>query len=166
MPTDEIVLRQALPTDASGIIAHVQEIIAEGVSFGLDALPHGTEDEAAWISTLKPTESRYQVLVHQGRVIGVILVARLPRPSAHVAHLSMSVSKAYRRRGLGARLLQDAIRWGQDQSLFKLSLSVLATNLPAIALYEKHGFVTEGLRRDMFLLAGNLYDEALMSKNL
>jgi RimJ/RimL family protein N-acetyltransferase len=78
----------------------------------------------------------------------------------HVGELGMGVLKAYRRRGIGQALLERAIRESHTKGLEKVELEVFASNAPAIALYEKVGFMVEGRRRKSRKLDGE-YDDII-----
>lgn len=49
-----------------------------------------------------------------------------------------------RGRGLGRQLLKDCVRRARAEGCRGMRLDVVATNLPAISLYEKEGFVRIG----------------------
>ncbi|TBU86608.1 GNAT family N-acetyltransferase [Phytopseudomonas dryadis] len=55
--------------------------------------------------------------------------------------LGMQVLAAWRRQGLGQRLLAVVIEHCREQGFGGIELSVLKSNQAAIALYLKHGFV-------------------------
>lgn len=52
----------------------------------------------------------------------------------------------YRRRGLAAAVLDAMLREARARALFEVTLEVRESNVGAIALYEKFGFVTVGKR--------------------
>ncbi|MFN2589472.1 MAG: N-acetyltransferase family protein [Actinomycetota bacterium] len=80
-----------------------------------------------------------------GALIGHIGVAREEHPAVrHVASISMMVDADWRRRGVGAALMREGIRWARDVGVEKLALSVYPDNEPARALYRRLGFVEEG----------------------
>ena len=62
---------------------------------------------------------------------------------------NIAVAPHGRRRGVADALLSALIEIGRTR-LSVLQLEVRASNLPAIALYEKHGFVPVGRRRNYY----------------
>ena len=62
---------------------------------------------------------------------------------------NIAVAPHCRRRGVADALLSALISFGRI-SLSVLFLEVRASNLPAIALYEKHGFVSVGRRKNYY----------------
>ncbi|WP_017741510.1 ribosomal protein S18-alanine N-acetyltransferase [Scytonema hofmannii] len=64
------------------------------------------------------------------------------------AHITiLAVHPQYQRRGLGQTLLYSLLRLACDRGLERATLEVRASNSAAIALYQKFGFQTAGLRR-------------------
>ena len=99
--------------------------------------------------------------VIDGKLIGLAFLIRQEDRRAHVGAIGMGVHDAYQGRGAGgallAALLATADRW---LGLRRVELTVFADNLRAIGLYEKHGFVREGLHRD-FAFRDGVYIDAL-----
>ena len=59
---------------------------------------------------------------------------------------NVAVRPAFRRRGIADALLHALERIGRERGLSFLTLEVRAGNAPAIALYEKNGYVPAGRR--------------------
>ena len=55
-----------------------------------------------------------------------------------------------RRRGMGAVVLEHLIATATTRGCEQLSLEVRISNTPAIALYERYGFLKMGLRRGFY----------------
>jgi len=99
--------------------------------------------------------------VIEGKLIGTAALMRFENRRAHVGTIGMGVHDAYQGRGAGgallAALLSMADRWF---ALRRVELTVYADNARAIGLYERHGFVREGLHRD-FAFRDGVYIDAL-----
>lgn len=63
---------------------------------------------------------------------------------------SIVVAGEFRRQGIGSELLQAVIAWSQERGAQCVELEVRVGNRAAIALYERAGFVSEGLRRGYY----------------
>ena len=59
---------------------------------------------------------------------------------------NIATSPDYRRQGLAAEVVDALINTARERGFFEISLEVRESNLPAIALYEKFGFVAVGKR--------------------
>lgn len=55
-----------------------------------------------------------------------------------------------RRQGMGAAILEHLIKVAKSRGCEQLSLEARVSNNPAIALYERYGFVKMGLRRGFY----------------
>jgi ribosomal protein S18 acetylase RimI-like enzyme len=71
--------------------------------------------------------------------------------AAHGTKLGITVAAGWRDRGIGGRLLGAAADWARANPLIKrVELNVMATNARAIHLYQKYGYVVEGVQRGMY----------------
>ncbi len=101
-----------------------------------------------------------------GKVVGWCDVIPGRAGRSHVGTLGMGVLREYRGRRIGVSLLEAVIADSRRIGLGKIELSVHATNLVAIALYRKLGFVEEGVRRQGWLVNGTYEDIVLMALDL
>ncbi len=62
---------------------------------------------------------------------------------------NVAVDSRFRRQGVADELIAAFVRFGKAKLAF-LTLEVRASNAPAIALYEKHGFQEVGRRKDYY----------------
>ncbi len=66
-------------------------------------------------------------------VVGHLAITREEHPDTeHVATLGLGVAPDWRRRGVAAALMSEAIRWGRSVGVRKLILTVFPDNLAAI----------------------------------
>ena len=63
---------------------------------------------------------------------------------------NVAVAPAYRRRGLGDRLIGELLERAKALRLAFVTLEVRESNAPAFALYLKHGFSPVGVRRNYY----------------
>lgn len=56
------------------------------------------------------------------------------------------VDEAYRGQGIAFAMMQELLNQGRQQGSLEFTLEVRVSNAPAIHLYEKLGFVSEGIR--------------------
>lgn len=85
--------------------------------------------------------------------------------NAHVRQVQgLAVAPARRGAGVGAALLAAADRRCAEHGVRRLTLRVLATNAPARRLYDRAGFVVEGVLRGEFVVDGREVDDVLMAR--
>lgn len=81
--------------------------------------------------------------VENGHLSG-LLTARIVLDECELYNIA--VSPASRRCGMGAALLMALEECCAARSVTRILLEVRASNIPAIALYERAGFVLDGIR--------------------
>lgn len=64
--------------------------------------------------------------------------------------LNFAVIPSRRRQGLGQKLLNLLLQASAKMDIEKIVLEVRETNLPAINLYKKSGFLLEGIRKNYY----------------
>ena len=122
------------------------------------------EQASAFYTSVLTNRWCLRVATVEGLVVGWCDV--LPtrgQARAHVGSLGMGVVSAARGRGIGSALLRAAVEAAWASGLTRIELSVRADNAKARALYERHGFVTEGLLRRAFRLDGQYFDAVAMA---
>lgn len=104
------------------------------------------------------------VALADGTVVGWCDISRHTFPSrAHAGCLGMGIIPAYRGKGLGRRLMEATLQAARDAGIERVELCVHADNERAIALYEKIGFVREGLARKSVRIDGRYKDAIHMA---
>jgi ribosomal protein S18 acetylase RimI-like enzyme len=101
----------------------------------------------------------------EGQLVGMIGVGRESgRKERHKVSLrSMYVAPAHRGKGIGRRLVGEALSFAASiPALHHVSLAVTAGNVEATALYESMGFERTGVAPASLLVDGVLYDEIQM----
>ena len=65
---------------------------------------------------------------------------------------NVAVSPAYRRQGIGDALIERLTALAEEKVLSFMTLEEREGNIPARALYKKHGFTDVGLRKNYYTL--------------
>jgi putative acetyltransferase len=157
------VIRAASPDDAQAIAALHN---LPGYRYGTLRTPfHTTAEIRKWLDNSAPN-NRHLVADLGGAVIGDIgLNPAVNSRRRHAASIGMGVHDDFSGRGVGSALiaaaLQVADRWFD---LRRVELTVFTDNQDAIRLYEKNGFVTEGLFRDFAFRDGRYVDAYSMAR--
>jgi RimJ/RimL family protein N-acetyltransferase len=158
-------LRPARPTDGRGLARLFAAVRREGR--WLITAPGAVSEpsESFWISEMiRAAEHLVLVAEADGEVVGNVLVSVDRGVSTeHIGVLSITIADGWRDVGIGSELVATAQRWARERGLHKLSLGVFPDNERAIAVYEKRGFVREGLRRMQYRSGGAFRDEVLMA---
>jgi len=104
------------------------------------------------------------VALDGGKVVGWCDIRRQPFPSvAHRGALGMGIIPPYRGRGLGLRLLAATAEKAGEAGFSRVEFEVRADNARAIGLYEKFGFVREGVVRRAVCVDGEYVDAIAMA---
>ena len=64
--------------------------------------------------------------------------------------MNVAVNPGWRRQGIAAKLINGLVAQLKNRGIHALMLEVRVTNAPAIALYEKLGFVEVGRRKNYY----------------
>lgn len=64
--------------------------------------------------------------------------------------LNVAVKTAHRGNHIGTELIRRLLEEGKNQGIFRFTLEVRQSNLAAIHIYEKAGFVSAGIRKNFY----------------
>jgi GNAT superfamily N-acetyltransferase len=85
----------------------------------------------------------------EGRWVGMAVGLADGPDATRLALVGMFVEPDARGRGVGGALVEAVAEWARRRGAAVLSLWVVATNRPAIALYERCGFGPTGRRQPL-----------------
>jgi RimJ/RimL family protein N-acetyltransferase len=160
-------IRRAEPGDAQALVALARSVGSEREGWLITRNSwRSVADERRYLKALRRHAGAavYVAETDRGEIAARLSVSRDPHPaSKHVADLGLMVGVGYRRRGIAWALLEQAARWARETDVTKLELHVFPHNTPAIALYEKFGFVREGYRKKHYRRGDEFVDAILMA---
>ena len=93
----------------------------------IDAAYQRASGNHFWVATLPA-----------GEVVGMIGVQHNEDGVGEIRRLR--VQKDYRRRGIGSKLVEQALRWCESQNYLKITLDTFMDREPAIKMFEKFRF--------------------------
>lgn len=162
----EYTLRLTQPEDATNIIDYIKEIADEpdnGTSFS-------SSDEVDWteaqvrerIKNQLEADNRLALLAvdEVGNIIGTLNCDPSgPRGYRHTVSIGIAVRLDWRDQGVGTALMRSALDWcASNKTIKRVELTVFTNNRRAIHVYEKLGFVREGVRKSVYYKHGEFLD--------
>jgi len=127
-----------------------------------------TVDERPFFDESHPPGD-HLVAVLDGQVVGYVrLRPGTPMPeSAHVVQVNgIAVAASARGRGVATALLAAAEQRAREAGASKITLRVLGTNTAARRVYERAGYVVEGVLRGEFRIDGVDVDDYNLARYL
>ena len=95
----------------------------------------------------KPSSLSFGAVDESGVLVGYLVLSRYV-DAWHV--MNVAVAPERRRQGVASALLQRLLELTKDDAMRGYTLEVRVSNLGAIHLYERFGFVPKGLRRGYY----------------
>lgn len=130
-----IIYRDMMPADVP-LISRLEE-----ETFSMPWSPD------SFLKMIEENDARYYVAEEDGRLLGGCgywLIA------GEGCIGNVAVAKEARRRGVGTGLLRHLISEGDREGITAYTLEVRVSNEAAIGLYQKLGFVSEGIRPNFY----------------
>lgn len=129
---------------------------------GLHAqLDHSSWSESQWQQAREQYPCAWVLEDRQVSIIAGYMIFQAIVPQTEL--LNIGIAAGYQSRGLAYKFLLAGMQLlpKDSESIF---LEVRRSNIPAIGLYEKAGFVQVGERRDYYAVAGGSRENALIYK--
>lgn len=157
-------IRKALPADAKEMINCMQSVMDERIYLVSEYYFYTERGEA---ERIKNPDDLNLIATLEDQVVALLTIQRgMYRKTRHTASLGIAVKSRHRGKGLGTVMIRRAIEWCRMNDIKKLNLEVFSSNESAIRLYEKIGFVKEGIKKDQFNIDGKFVDDVLMTYKL
>lgn len=102
----------------------------------------------------------------EGNDIGMFKLVPLTYRTSHICYLGgVAIHPDFAGKGFGLKMMNEIVKYAQEQGFKRIELSTATFNEKAIKLYEKAGFQKEGVLRNYTFLAseGKFIDEILMA---
>lgn len=145
-------------TDAVDVVAREKRYLdfLEGPSLG--------QAEAFVRDNIARGHPHFVAVSADQQVVGWCDITPKPRPVfAHSGVLGIGLLPGFRGRGIGTALMRHALAAAAAKKLHRIELTVRQDNATAIRLYEKVGFVAEGVHRDAVVIDGAYHNHIFMA---
>ena len=151
MKNNSLGLRPFHLADLDTLTAIDQDCFPPGISYTRAELVGftGQRNAKTWVA-----EAR-------GEIVGFVVAERQLRRVAHI--ITIDVIKAWRRRGVGAKLMAKVENWAWQQGLRMVYLETAEDNLPAQQFYQERGYKQIEVLSDYYARG---LDAWLMAKKL
>ncbi len=124
-----MILRFFKPADLAALHKIDAACFPRGVSYSLEELQ----------AFIRHRYSKTWVAEENGEIIGFLVAQCVAGEALHI--VTIDVKEGWRRRGVGAALMNAAEEWGNRQSLKLVSLETAEDNQGAQAFYKKRGYI-------------------------
>lgn len=160
-------VRPARQDDFEGLVGTIRDVTDERTY----VVAEGIAEQLLYEDTVTRHNSVESRLFFMATVEGdVVGWCHLDLPNVDklqgTAQLTVGVRGDYRDNGIGSTLLERGIEWARVNGYRKVYNAVPAVNEGALVFLEDHGWETEGIRRDHYVIDGEPVDEVQMAYTL
>ena len=162
-----MIIRSATPEDAEQLV----ELIADAESSGFMMFdpgerkisPEGLSKRIAAIEN----EATSDILLAEkdGELAGyMFIIGNQPKRTRHAVYLAIGIRETSRGQGVGTKLFEGLESWAKERNIRRLELTVMMNNRAGVGLYQKMGFIIEGIKKNSLKIDGEYIDEYYMAK--
>lgn len=154
-------IRKAESSDAGAILGIIMPVIREGATYALDPAMGEAEALAYWLGADRET---FVAVDADGSLLGsYYLRQNQPGGGAHVSNCGYMTAATARGRGVARRMCAHSLQLAQQRGYRAMQFNfVVSTNVGAIALWQKLGFVVVGRLPGAFAHPAAGYVDALV----
>lgn len=144
----EYIIRFAEYSDAESILNFTKKLGKESpyLLFDEEGISFSVREEEKYISDLQGTKSMLLVAENvEGQIIGTLGMHVSPKEKiSHRGEFGIGVLKQYQKKGVGNALIEEMFAYAKNVDLKVIDLTVAKSNIEAIRLYERKGFLRTG----------------------
>ena len=106
------------------------------------------EEQRQWMMQIKSEKNIVRFMIDfKSRTVGTVIISNI-RDDIKIGNLNIKILSNYRGKGIGSHAIKLALSYCFNKlKLFCVTAHILSDNFPSIALFEKSGFVKEGVLR-------------------
>ena len=162
----KVLLRALTPDDKDNLIQMFSQASDRDVRFLRDDVKD-TMLVTSWCENVDYSHVLPIVAIIQNHIVGLASLHFRSGPERHIGGIRIYLSKEYRRRGLGTRMVQSLIDLARKSGLFLLEAEIVASEIKVIKAFQKLGFQLCCTFEDYFMLPdGETTDVVRLTMNL
>jgi putative acetyltransferase len=140
-------------TRQQGVIETINALPSDRLQHRVDRLRNLSDDDHWFVAEV------------EGAVVGLAGLHVGSGRTRHSGHVFIFVDRDHHGQGVGTRLMRALLDVADNWLMLRrVELTVLAENARAKALYERLGFVVEGILKMSIISEGALHDEYQMAR--
>ena len=107
----------------------------------------------------------FLVVTYKENIVGFLSIQRGEyRRIRHTGYLVVGIREKYRGMGIGSELFSKIDTWAMENNITRIELTVIYSNTIAKHLYEKNGFIVEGINKKAMIIDDKYVDVFSMAK--
>ena len=107
----------------------------------------------------------FLVVTYKENIVGFLSIQRGEyRRIRHTGYLVVGIREKYRGMGIGNALFSKIDTWAMENNITRIELTVIYSNTIAKHLYEKNGFIVEGIKKKAMIIDDKYVDVFSMAK--
>lgn len=160
-------IRPAKPEDAGSVLDYLNCVFGETdyLAFGKGDLDWPIEKERKFIEGYLDSDNKLLIIaIVRQSIVGTLgFTGDEKTRLRHTGEFGMAVLRKHWGLGIGAALIECMIEWAKSSGVVrKINLRVRVDNQRALSLYERFGFVREGVVRRQFAVVDKFFDAYFM----
>ncbi|MBS7576801.1 MULTISPECIES: GNAT family N-acetyltransferase [unclassified Enterococcus] len=168
---NDLIIREAIPTDAKQLLAVLKRIGGESEFLTMDenGVDISEADEALALAAIyESPNNTLMVALVDDEIVGTVSISGDSHYRIfHIGELGISILSEYQGYGIGGYLMDAVIDWAIESKVIKrLELTVQKRNKKAVQLYLRKGFRIEGEQLRGARLQSGEYIEVLSMSRL
>jgi len=163
-----VVIREAIESDAVQMVELFAKVDNETAFMMMEPGERkiSVEDQVKRISSFANANDKLMAVTEIDDELAGFIVASsgMANRNRHSAYMVIGIQKAFWGQGIGSALIKFMEAWVNKTGIHRVEFTVMEGNSAARALYKKHGYAEEGIKRDSLNVNGSYVNEIYMSK--
>ncbi|HET6352614.1 MAG TPA: GNAT family N-acetyltransferase [Coriobacteriia bacterium] len=163
-----MIVRPATIDDAPALCGYAARLFSEDLPGIFRRSVPTLDEEVAFIQQrIGPANSTLLVALEDGVPVGLAdLLGSTLEEERHAGTFGISVDRDWRGRGVGTALIEALVEWAAANGITRIQAFAWETNPRALELYERLGFVREGVCRRAVVRDGVPVDVVMIARLL